>query len=206
MFARRKRSTIALIVIACLLGAGNCQAQDKGEIKWEVTADLNGDGVPDRATIVPAPDGETSDLHIFLGASSKPGDGAKPDVVKKAIISGTTLAFESREKATLSLTSCTGCTSMSALEETLTVVYRDGTFLIGGFTRIWELSTRLPDLNVEVTMGSCSIDFLTGEGRMSEGLEEEALVRERFRPIALADWSDETRPTICRYKGEDEKP
>jgi hypothetical protein len=203
MFAPPRRLVIALAVVAYPLGAGVCMAEVAGEVKWDVTTDLNGDGVLDRASIVEAPDGETSDLHVFLGSkSAKAGDDAKPDIIKRAIIQGTVLAFESREKATLTLTNCTGCRSMWALEETLTVVYRDGTLVIGGFTRVWELSTRLADLNVEVTMGSCSIDFLTGEGRVSEGLDDETKVRERFRPIALADWSDETRPQICKYKGE----
>src|SRR5690349_24782875 len=99
MFAPRRRSVIALIVFACLLGAGDGRVQDEGDANWDVTADLNGDGVPDRASMVAAPDGETSDLHIFLGSS------AKPDIVKKAIISGMMLSFESREKASLTLRS-----------------------------------------------------------------------------------------------------
>lgn len=202
MSAPRRRPVTALAVMADLLYAGVCLAQD--DVNWEVTSDLNGDGLLDRASIVDAPDGETRDLNIFLGSgSAQPGDDAKPDIIKKAIIQGTVLAFESRENETLTLTSCTGCTSMWALEETLTVVYRKGTFVIGGFTRGWELSRRLADLNVEVTMGSCSIDFLSGEGRVSEGLEDETMVTERFKPIALADWSDQARPSICRYKGEE---
>lgn len=205
MFAPQRPFVTVLAVIAHLLGASACLAQDKDEddVKWDVTSDLDGDGMLDRASIVHAPDGGTSDLHIFLGASStKTGDDAAPDIIKKAIVHGTVLAFESREKATLTLMSCTGCTSISALEQTLTVVYRNRTFMIGRYTRGWELTTRFANGEVDVLMGGCSIDFLTGEGRVSEGLEDAKPVKERFKPIALASWSDTIRPAICKYKRE----
>lgn len=204
MFAPPTRLATALAVIAHLLGAGFCIAQGESEAKWEVATDFDGDGALDRASIVKASDGESSDLHIFLGAgSTKPADDATPDIIKKAITNGTVLAFEHRGKATLALRSCTGCTSMSALEETLNVVYRDRTFMIGGFTRDWELTRRFANGEVDVLMGGCAIDFLTGEGRVSEGLDDGAPVEERFKPIALADWSDTTLPAICKFKGEE---
>ena len=204
MLKPRKLFAVGLALAAYALAAGVHVARGEDAVKWEVTSDLNGDGISDRASIVDGSDHETSDLHIFLGsAGGGLGNDAKPDIAKTAVVEGTVLAFESRERATLTVTSFAGCTSMWALEETLTVVYRDGAFVIGGFTRVWELSHRLADLNVDVVMGSCSVDFLTGEGRASKGLEDETLVKQRFKPIKLADWSRETRPAICKYDGEE---
>ena len=206
MYVPPRRLASALAVTACLLGARAALAQDEDNAKWDVIADIDGDGILDRASVVDSADGETIDLHIFLrSGNTKPPADVTPDIVKNAITSGTVLAFDSREKGTLTLTACLGCTSMQALDETLTVVYREGTLMVGGFTRGWELSHRLADGNVDVTMGSCSIDFLTGEGRASEGSEpdEETPVQERFKPITLADWSEAAYPDICKFKGEE---
>lgn len=200
MPAQRRLPVAAL---AFFLGASPCLAEGVGRVEWNVTSDIDGDGMLDRALLVAAPDGLTTDLHVFFRTSDAgPRADAKPDVVKKAVASGTILAFESRERGRLSVTSCTGCSSMSSLEQTLTVVYRGDQFVVGGFTRGWELSRRRTDGNVEVKMGSCSIDYLTGEGRVGKDLDGEKLVKERFKPIALGDWSDKLYPDICKYEGE----
>ena len=48
-------------------------------------------------------------------------------------------------------------------------------------------------------LGGCDIDFLTGKGVVSEGLDESQPLDEIFKPVKLADWSTENRPEACDF-------
>lgn len=164
----------------------------------EVTLDLNGDGKPDRAVIVETAEDGSGDLLIYFGAGDgKLDPGRKADFVKKDLLEGGLMAFEKRGKDSLILRQCTGCTSLVWIDETLTIAYRNGALVIGGFDQGWEVTKRRFDLNVDVEMGDCSINFLTGKARVAKGLEPDQPVAQRFKPARLADWSDETIPKIC---------
>jgi hypothetical protein len=176
----------------------NLHAQETAEVPREVRLDIDRDGKLDLARIVETPDDGSGDLQVYLGI----GDGApdpdvEPDFVKKDVLAGTMRAFERRGKDALALTICTGCTSMVWIDETLVIVHRGRRLMVGGFDQGWEVSHRRADGNVDVNMGSCSINFLTGKARVSKGLEPDHPVKQRFQPVTLADWSEDTIPAIC---------
>jgi hypothetical protein len=73
----------------------------------------------------------------------------------------------------------------------VTIRNRAGDFLIGGLTRSWELR--------DGSIGSCDINYLTGKAVASKGLRERnKVIRTAFRPIKLADWSEQKIPGACR--------
>lgn len=55
------------------------------------------------------------------------------------------------------------------------------------------------DGSVETTLGGCDINFLTGKGTASKDLDDGKPVAGKFVPIALADWSDDSRPEPCEF-------
>ena len=50
------------------------------------------------------------------------------------------------------------------VDQTLTIVYRGGEFLVAGYARDWDWNSHLADGSVETIMGGCDIDFLGGRG------------------------------------------
>lgn len=76
-------------------------------------------------------------------------------------------------------------------EQTLTIVYRDGTFVVGGFTYSFA-DTLARDDNGEVLTGSCDLNLLSGKG-VSNG--KPARVATKAKPVT--DWSAEDYPEEC---------
>jgi hypothetical protein len=194
------RLSTIIAAASFLILASGASAQELPEDKRTLVLDLNADGKLDQATIVTSEESDALDLKIFLDAATLPaGNQRRPDYIKRDIASGVVVGFSSDENGSLSLESCFGCGAMKSFNETLTVILRDGVFLVGSYKRDWDWDTHLADGMVDTQMGGCRINFLTGEGWLRDGLEDEKPVRERFKPIALADWSDELRPAICQF-------
>jgi hypothetical protein len=57
----------------------------------------------------------------------------------------------------------------------------------------------MADGSVETILGSCEIDFLSGKGVASDGLDEGKPIEAQFTPVKLADWSDDKRPAACNF-------
>ena len=57
----------------------------------------------------------------------------------------------------------------------------------------------MADGSVETILGGCDIDFLSGKGVASDGLDEGKPLQEKFSPVRLADWSDDKRPAACNF-------
>lgn len=187
-------------VSAVVAGAATgLRAQEAPEAAREVRLDIDGDGKLDIARIIETSDDGSGDLLVYLNAGDGEAEAVRtPDFVKKGIVMGTILAFERRGKNALALTTCSGCGARQSTDETLTIVYRKRTFMVGGFDRSWDLNSELASGEFETKMGSCSINFLTGEGRVADGLEADRPVKQHFKPVRLADWSEEIMPAICQ--------
>ena len=69
------------------------------------------------------------------------------------------------------ITSCFGCGANKSTEDTLTIVYRQGQLLVGGYGRSWDWNQQTSD-GVKTTVGGCDINYLTGKGTVSKDLEE----------------------------------
>ena len=174
------------------------RAQD--EPPFEITLDMDSDGQIDRAVITTNPDDGSADLSLYLAASEGKLDPArKPDFIKKALTEDRILALESKGKGSLVVTYCFGCGANKSWDTTLTIVYRSGKFLVAGYSRDWDWNVQKADGTVETTLGGCDINFLTGKGVTSKDLEDGKPVAGQFKPIALADWSDDKRPGPCEF-------
>jgi hypothetical protein len=173
-------------------------AQD--EPPFEITLDMDNDGQIDRAVITTNPDDGSADLSLYLAAGEGKLDPArKPDFVKKALTEERILGLESRGKGSLVITSCFGCGASKSTEETLTVVYRRGKFLVGGYSRSWDWGEQKADGTVETTLGGCDINYLTGKATVSKDLEAGRPIKGKFKPVPLKDWSYEKRPKACEF-------
>jgi hypothetical protein len=162
------------------------------EVLRELTLDIDRDGKPDRAVLVRnGDDGAYADLYIYLGSGADPLDlGRKPTIVKRHLIGNHIYEIGSKNKSSLLIGArCGGCSNDD--ETILTIVHRGGEFLIGGFSKSWELR--------DGSVGSCDVNYLTGKGVASRGLpKRDKPIRTVFHPVKLADWSETEGPRDCR--------
>ena len=91
----------------------------------------------------------------------------------------------------LVVTSCFGCGANKSWAETLTIVHRAGEFLVAGYARDWDWNSHMADGSVETILGSCEIDFLSGKGVASDGLDE-------GKPIAAQVHARQARRLVGR--------
>ncbi|ESX04824.1 hypothetical protein X769_11660 [Mesorhizobium sp. LSJC268A00] len=182
------------------LAAAPMTARAQDEPPFEVTLDMDNDGRMDRAAIAADSDTGLADLSIYLAAGEgKLDPSRKPDFVKKALTQDRILGLESKGKGSLVVTSCFGCGANKSWDTTLTIVWRGGKFLVAGYSRDWDWNVQKADGSVGTTLGGCDINFLTGRGVASKDLDDGKPVAGKFVPIALADWSDDSRPEPCEF-------
>jgi hypothetical protein len=162
------------------------------EMLREITLDIDRDGKRDRAVLT-MNDDESSyvDLTIYLGDDTdKPDLSRQPSIVKRHLASGHVYELASNGNGSLRVeVRCGGCSN--DYDSAFSIVYRAGDFLIGGLSRSWELR--------DGSIGSCDVNYLTGKAVASKGLpRRNKVVRTVFRPIKLADWSEQKTPRACR--------
>ena len=119
----------------------------------EISLDMDDDGTADRVVIVPDPESTDIDLSIYLGVGyGKLAPWGKPSFQRPGFpLDWPLLAVEKKGTGSLVITSgCGGCSN--DYSTTLTIVYRGGEFLVGGYTYEWETRD---------SAGTCDIDFLT---------------------------------------------
>jgi hypothetical protein len=140
--------------------------------------------------VVPDPESTSIDLSIYLGVGyGKLAPWGKPSFQRQGFALGwPLLAVEKKGNDSLVITSgCGGCSN--DYSTTLTIVYRGGEFLVGGYTYQWD---------TRYGAGTCDVNFLTGKGTMLDGIDGPGKpIGGKFTPTKLADWSDETQPKAC---------
>lgn len=194
--------TLATLMIAAPSSIN--AAQDAEEPEPTVMLELDGDGRPDRAWVIPTEGDEGAyELHVALGSGKPVGIDGNSDIVLRDIGSWVMPSLESPRPGAIELRTCTGCGAKQSTDETLTIVYRQGRLIVAGFRRSWEWGSPLPTDEFNVIIGDCDVDFLTGIGTASTSLEEGTKVPGHFEPVALRDWSAAIWPTICRFAGEE---
>ena len=190
-----KAFLLTVLLCAAVLATTSPRAHAGDEVTWrnlprDITLDIDRDGNPDRALLIDA-EGGTADLYIYLGA----GDGLldpsrKPDILKKSLTASLVHTFEANTKGSLVIMyGCGGCANTTAT--TLTIVHRDGAFRVGGYNYGWD--TR------DFGTGTCDINFLTGKGTLSKDGGKTKPIRGAFKPVALADWSEEKHVKGCGF-------
>jgi hypothetical protein len=156
---------------------------------FEATLDMDRDGTMDRAVLETDPDTGHGDLSIYLGTgAAEPDPARQPTILKRQLEGGGAVFLEGNDKGSLLLTyGCGGCSN--DFETTLTIVYRGGEFLVGGYTYTWD---------TRYGAGTCDVNYLTGKGVMIDGVDGKPVaLDETFRPVRLADWTDESFPKAC---------
>ncbi|QKC97926.1 hypothetical protein [Mesorhizobium sp. NZP2298] len=165
---------------------------------FELKLDIDQDGKMDRAVVMQEPGGP-ADLYIYTAAGEEKLDPSRPpDFVKKGLTEDRVIDLEGKGKGSLAMTSCFGCGASKSTEDMLTIVYRHGQFLVGGYSRSWDWNQRTSD-GVKTTVGGCDINYLTGRGTVSKDLEDGKPIKGKFRPVPLKDWSSDKRPKACDF-------
>jgi len=163
---------------------------------FELKLDIDQDGKMDQARVMQEPGGP-ADLYIYLAAGEEKLDPSRrPDIVRKGLTEDRVIDLESKGKGSLTVTSCFGCGASKSTEDTLTIVYRRGQFLVGGYSRSWDWNQQTSD-GVKTTVGGCDINYLAGKGTVSKDLEDGKPIKGKFRPVPLKDWSSDKRPKAC---------
>lgn len=189
-----------IVALAAVPMSALAQNEPPADAPLEVSLDMDHDGRMDRAVVVEDPDSADAVLSIYLGAGDEKLDPSrKPTFVKKAVTEGRVLELAAKGKGSLTVTSCSGCGANKSWDETLTIVYRGGKFLVAGFSRSWELNDQKADGSVETTLGSCDINYLTGKGVASKDLSDGKPIAGKFTPKTLEDWEADKRPKPCEF-------
>lgn len=153
-----------------------------------VTADWNGDGSMDRALLVQGED--AADLFIYLSAG--PGEDMRlavyaPGLAWTGILFGTLAELRlTANAASLQVFSQNDAVGRDRWTNTLTLVYRDGVFLVGGYT----LETR--DTLEPRNATSCDVNLLTGRG-----IADGKAFRSATRAVPVAQWPPDGKPEGC---------
>lgn len=211
-------------IVALAMVPMSAHAKDKPKLEalYEITLDIDQDGKMDRAVLVLVgpgrtdfhpltqeryglSEGESVDLYLYLAVGDEKLDlSRQPAFLKKKIVDPEQTPWiqplETNGNGSLIVTSVYGWGASQTWGETLTIVQRGGEFLVAGYTKDWDWNNHLSDGNVETTIGGCDINFLTGKGIVSQGLdEEEKPIEGKFTPVKLADWSDYKRSEACDF-------
>ncbi|MEI9411235.1 hypothetical protein [Mesorhizobium salmacidum] len=165
---------------------------------FELKLDIDQDGKMDRARVTQEL-GAPADLYIYLVTGEEKLDSSRrPDFVRKGLTEDRVLDLETKGKGWLAITSCFGCGASKSTEETMTIVYRRGQFLVGGYSRSWDWNQQTSD-GVKTTLGGCDINYLTGVSIVSKDLEGGKPIKGKFKPVPLKAWSSDRRPKACDF-------
>ncbi len=191
------RLCLLLPAIAFGLAVPPARADIQGapEILAEVAVDIDKDGISDRFVLAQNRWGEDADLYLYLAFGDDRLDlSRKPTFFRKHFVPGRGTAgnhtLESNRKGSLLVGY--GWSGSNSWETTVKILYRDGEFVVAGFTKSWD---------TRESIGSCDINFLSGRGVASRGLRGKAeTLATKFLPVKLADWSRDKVPReACDY-------
>lgn len=159
-----------------------------------IILDMNQDGGFDNAVLSSPGDGD-ADLSIYLSRFNEEINQYemelaffKPEFIFSGAAWGMQPSLSQNSRGSLLITFGNDAIGRNRWEQTLTVAYRNGTFVVAGFTYT-SRDTLDPELG-----GNCDLNLLTGKGIVNG-----KTVRVRQQAIALEDWSDELFPEACVF-------
>jgi hypothetical protein len=154
-----------------------------------VTADWNDDGGVDRAVLYEGD--EDADLLIYLSdpaADTLRLNIFRPGVAWSGHMWGTLPSLKLGAKGSLQLMSENTGIGRDKWQQTLTLVYRNKAFVVGGVT--YSYYDGLNPKNAH----SCDVNLLTGKA-----IRDKKPVKLTPQTIALADWRDDKLPAPCKF-------
>jgi hypothetical protein len=179
-------AAIATIAISSFQAAGGTP-----ETLAAIEIDINADGVADRVVLFRSADGGDMDLAIYYNAGSQEFDASqKPDFIKLQLAPAQHAATLEKTKRGALIVKY-GLGGVNSYEGKLTIVSRNGKLLVAGYTLDWDTKNS--------GIGHCDINFLTGKGFTSSGLNgKRKNIGGNFRPVDLSVWSTDKQPAACR--------
>jgi hypothetical protein len=203
---------LMLILLLCVGVVCQAVAAPREVVLFDVTLDMDHAGTSDRAVLVvvgpgrgdadnPSKDfyqlgaGERADLLIYLNQGDGSLDiGSLPALRKENIIARDDLAFvmplAANRKGSLSIVSSNGFGNTFNTTETLTVVYRNGVFLVAGWAQDFYNSR-------EEESSHCSVNYLAGKAVKRGNGGKDVRLKGAFKPIDLAAWATASQPAVC---------
>ncbi len=159
-----------------------------------ITADLTGDGIAERAELVEIAGGGDADLLIYIG---QPGGGQVLAVTAPALVwvggIGQQPGLAVTERGSLQVLSMNESIGRDRWQQTLTLAWRNGAFMLAGFTYSWYDTLDLAN------SGTCDVNLLNGKGNLEKGREENrtrTTFRTDMRAVPIADWAGDI-PREC---------
>lgn len=129
-------------------------------------ADLTGDGLIDRAELYETREGGDADMNIWV---RQPDGSLDLHTKAEAIVwvggIGQYPSLAVSKHGSLLLTSMNESIGRDRWHQTLTLAWRDNTFVLAGYTYEWYDTLNLSDA------GKCDVNLLNGKGEMSWGEE-----------------------------------
>ncbi|WP_051335787.1 hypothetical protein [Methylocapsa acidiphila] len=169
------------------------EAPNFANVLSAVTLDFAGGGQQDRAVLVQNAD-DGADLYIYLVKDEADSERSwtlaelKKNLVFSGAMWGQLPSLDVNGKGSLLIKSENEGVGRDRWSQTLTVVYRNNAFLIGGIAY-----TARDTIDLKAG-GACDLNLLSGKGtRNGKPIEG------KLAPIKLADWSDEKLPKECQF-------
>lgn len=206
------RIFLCLLMFFLTLGPTASFAASRQDVLFDVTFDMDRAGTWDRAVLVAVgpgrtdfseltkdayllSDGERADLFIYLNYGDGPLDLTTPPTLRKEnLINRDDLSWVMplavNLKGSLNVVSSNGFGNTFNTTEALTIVYRNEKFMVAGWAQDFYNSR-------EEQSSHCSVNYLAGKAvkRVNEG--KNIALKGQFKPVAVADWSAQSRPDVC---------
>ncbi len=194
---KRYLSIVVSTLVGSILYHHPVRASDAIMIRPErvisvITSDWNGDGAFDRAILIESDlESNQVDLLIYLSESSSSSNmrlaAGKKNIVWRGGMWGTQPTLEINAQRSLVITSGNDAIGRNRWNQKLTLLYRDKSFVIAGYTRI-ERDTIDPNFS-----SSCDVNFLT-----NKGFKNKKPFMISTKAVDLKDWSQDSIPKECR--------
>jgi hypothetical protein len=164
------------------------------QVLTEVKADLNGDGVNDRAALLQGTEADDVDLAIYLSANGRPAD--RPSVYKPAFgwtgaMAGTEPELRVNKAGSLIVVFQNDSIGRDRWRRQFTIAYRDGALVVAGYD--YQARDTLEPGHVS----ACDLNFLTGRGTRNG-----KPVRLGAGPVRLDVWTEASLPAACKADEE----
>jgi hypothetical protein len=185
------RAVAPFVLTGAVLGCAAPAAAATKAVLAEVSADLNGDGVTDRAVLMHAPDGDDVDLAIYLSAAGKLP--AQPTLYKTAFgwtgdMAGTEPEISVNKAGSLVVVFQNDAVGRDRWSRRFTIAFRAGALVIAGYDY-----TARDTLN-PAGGGNCDLNFLSGHGTRNG-----KPIKLAAGAIPLSAWTDQSAPKSCDF-------
>lgn len=135
---------------------------------------------------------EDADLYIFTREDQQMYLSVLArNIVFMGGMAGTEPSLTQSAKGALQVLSQNASIGRNRWEQTLTIVYRGGQFLVGGYTYSYYDTLEL-DANGDIKSGACDVNLLTGRG-----VKDGKPFRTSMKAIPVQKWAYDTRPSEC---------